>query len=173
MEVDPERLVSYHVTPVAQSAMTEAELTYTDSQGGLLVIMPSVLNRLLTYRQLDFYSTEAAGVLIGERRGLHLVVHQISEPGKGDIRRRCFVDRRGPHHQVAIDEAFASSSGRLQYLGEWHTHPEDAPSPSSTDLGTWQRYLVADEQMVLLIVGKKRIWAAKKYAGAVIPFFKV
>ena len=153
--------------------MTEAEVTFTDSQGELLVLMPSVASRLLTYRQLNLYSTEAAGVLIGERRGSHLVVHQISEPGKGDIRRRYFVDRRGPHHQVAIDEAFVSSSGRLQYLGEWHSHPEDAPSPSATDLATWQRHLIADEQMALLIVGRKRTWAAKKYAGAIIPLFRV
>ena len=153
--------------------MTETELTFADNQGGLLVIMPSSLNRLLTYCQLDSYSTEAAGVLIGERRGLHLVVHQISEPGKGDIRHRYFVDRRGPHHQVVVDKAFASSSGRLQYLGEWHTHPEDTPSPSSIDLGTWQRYLVANEQMALVIVGRKGIWAAKKYAETIIPLLEV
>lgn len=153
--------------------MTDTELTFTDKHGGLLVIMPSPLDRMLTYRQLGWFSTEAAGVLIGERRGPHLVVHQISEPGPGDIRRRCFVDRRGAHHQIAVDEAFSSSSGALQYLGEWHTHPEDSPSPSITDLSTWQRHLIADdEQMALLIVGRKEIWGAKKKAGIIISLLK-
>jgi integrative and conjugative element protein (TIGR02256 family) len=61
----------------------------------------------------------------------------------------------------------------LQYLGEWHTHPEDSPSPSSIDLGTWQRHLNADnEQMVLLIVGRKEIWAAKKDSRTIIPLLE-
>ncbi|WP_083007576.1 CBASS system CD-NTase/cGAS isopeptidase Cap3 [Halomonas sp. GT] len=153
--------------------MIEMELTFTDSQGRLLVVLPSVLSSLLSYRQFNLSSNEAAGVLIGERRGSHLVVHQVSEPGKGDIRRRCFVDRRGPHHQAAVEDAFSRSSGRLQYLGEWHTHPEDIPSPSSTDLNSWKRYLVADEPMVLLIVGRKEIWAAKKCNAKVIPLLKI
>lgn len=153
--------------------MTDSELTLTDKHGGLLVIMPVPLKSMLAYRQLGSFSTEAAGVLIGERRGPHLVVHQISEPGPGDIRRRCFVDRRGAHHQIAVDEAFINSSGILQYLGEWHTHPEDSPSPSPTDIGTWQRYLIADdEEMVLLIIGRKEIWAAKKNKGIITPFLK-
>lgn len=97
--------------------MVNTELTFKDSFGSLLVVMPSAINRLLDHRQLDSSSNEAAGVLIGERRGSHLVIYDISEPGKGDIRSRYFVDRRGPHHQAAVDDAFARSSGRLQYLG--------------------------------------------------------
>lgn len=142
--------------------MTNIELTFTDDSGGLLVIMPTALNILLKYRQMNRLSKEAAGVLIGERRGKHIIVHEVSEPGDGDIRRRCFVDRKGPHHQLAVDDAFARSSGRLQYLGEWHTHPEDYPSPSPTDIGTWRRHLLTQEQMILLIIGRKGIWAAKK-----------
>ena len=153
--------------------MTDTELTFTDSFGSLLVIMPSVVNKLLVYRQMNSLSSEAAGVLIGERRESHIVVHEISEPGEGDIRHRCFVDRRGPHHQAAVVEAFARSSGRLQYIGEWHTHPEDQPTPSSTDLGTWRRHLAAQDSMVLLIIGRKDIWAAKKIIEHIVPLFRV
>ncbi|MDO4233745.1 Mov34/MPN/PAD-1 family protein [Pseudomonas sp.] len=150
--------------------MIDTELTFTDKHGGLLVIMPTPLKKMLAYRQLGWFSTEAAGVLIGERRGPHLVVHEISEPGPGDIRRRCFVDRRGAHHQTVVDKAFISSSGMLQYLGEWHTHPEDSPSPSSMDLDTWQRHLISGhKKMALLIVGRKEIWAAKKDAQIITP----
>ncbi|MGE1076177.1 Mov34/MPN/PAD-1 family protein [Pseudomonas fragariae (ex Marin et al. 2024)] len=153
--------------------MVDSELTFTDNFGCLLVITPSVVNRLLGYRQLNASSNEAAGVLIGERRGSHLVIHDISEPGKGDIRRRCFVDRRGPHHQVAVDDAFARSLGTLQYLGEWHTHPEDIPSPSTTDLVTWHRNLVEKGPMALIIMGRKEVWAAKKTAQNIAQMFKV
>lgn len=153
--------------------MSTAELIFKDHSGGLLVIMPFVLEQLLKYRQIDRFSNEAAGVLIGERRGAHLVICEISEPGKGDIRRRSFVDRRGPHHQVAVDEAFARTSGVLQYLGEWHTHPEDRPTPSSKDLKTWRRHLIAQEPMILLIVGRKKIWAAKKTDEEIFSLIEV
>ncbi|WP_424963704.1 Mov34/MPN/PAD-1 family protein [Metapseudomonas otitidis] len=142
--------------------MTEVEWTFKDDSGGLLVVMPTALNILIKYRQMNRLSNEAAGVLIGERRGKHIIVYEVSEPGDGDIRRRCFVDRRGPHHQLAVDDAFARSSGRLQYLGEWHTHPEDYPSPSSIDIGTWHRNLSTKEDMVLMIIGRKGVWAARK-----------
>lgn len=153
--------------------MVNAELTFRNHDGHLLVIMPSVVERLLTYRQLHLQSMEAAGVLIGERRGPHLVIHEISEPGSGDIRARYSVDRRGPHHQAAVDDAFARSSGALQYLGEWHTHPEDEPSPSPRDMSSWRRHLVDSEKMALVIVGRKQIWAAQKVAGKVSQLVEI
>ncbi|MBM5573167.1 Mov34/MPN/PAD-1 family protein [Deefgea sp. CFH1-16] len=153
--------------------MVDSELTFKDSNECLLVIMPSVVIRLLAHRQLYWNSKEAAGVLIGERRGPHLVIQDISEPGEGDIRSRFSVDRQGPHHQIAVDKAFAQSSGTLQYLGEWHTHPEDQPSPSAKDLSSWRRHLVDSEQMLLVIVGREEIWAAKKIADTIVPLNKI
>ncbi|MBR7781870.1 CBASS system CD-NTase/cGAS isopeptidase Cap3 [Undibacterium luofuense] len=153
--------------------MVDFELTFKDNNGHLLVIMPTVVTRLLVYRQLHWNSKEAAGVLIGERRGPHLVVQDISEPGNGDIRSRYSVDRRGSHHQTVVDEAFIRSSGTLQYLGEWHTHPEDKPSPSAKDLSSWRRHLVDSEQMLLVIVGREEMWAAKKIADTIIPLNKI
>ncbi len=122
---------------------------------------------------MDRSSNEAAGVLIGERRESHLVIYEISEPGKGDIRSRYFVDRRGLHHQAAVDDAFVRTSGNLQYLGEWHTHPENRPTPSSKDLKTWRRHLISQEPMILLIVGREQIWAAKKTSEEISPLLEI
>lgn len=154
--------------------MNDTEATFTDHQNQLLVIMPAPLKGLLSHRQLRWFDSEAAGVLIGERRGPHLVVYEISEPGPGDIRRRCFVDRRGAHHQSNITEAFERSSGALQYLGEWHTHPEDYPSPSTTDQNSWKRHLASNnEPVILLIIGRKKIWAAKKNNETIVPLEQI
>ena len=163
----------YLVSLIVIFAMATTELTFKDHSGGLLVIMPSVVSRLLKYRQMDESSNEAAGVLIGERRGAHLVIYEVSEPGKGDIRSRYFVDRRGLHHQAAVDEAFVRTSGSLQYLGEWHTHPENRPTPSLKDLKTWSRHLISQEPMILLIVGREKIWAAKKTSEGVFSLFEI
>lgn len=149
--------------------MVEMELTFKDKDENLVVIMPNVLARLMRYRQLHWYSLEAAGVLIGERRGPHLVIQDISEPGKGDIRSRYYVDRKGVHHQRAVELAFLRSGGTLQYIGEWHSHPEDEPSPSTKDRDSWNRYLSALEPMVLIIVGRKKLMVAKKEDRNIIP----
>ena len=153
--------------------MANAELTFKDTDAHLVVIMPSVVERLLDHRQLDPLSDEAAGVLIGERRGPHIVIQRLSEPGKGDIRNRHSVNRLGAHHQIAVDKAFASSKGTFQYLGEWHTHPEDAPSPSQTDTSSWATNLVDIEPMILIIVGRQRIWAAKKIGRKLVPLTEI
>lgn len=153
--------------------MATAEMAFKDSEDNLVIIMTAVLKKLLSYRQISFSSTEAAGVLIGERRGSHLIVKNMSEPGLGDIRSRYAVDRTGSHHQADVDEAFFRSGGILQYLGEWHTHPEDIPSPSFKDKSSWKSQLIETEPMIILIVGRKKIWAAKKEKGLIIPIWEI
>jgi len=153
--------------------MVNTELTFKDTDAHLVVIMPFVVERLLDHRQLDPHNDEAAGVLIGERRGPHVVIQGLSEPGKGDIRSRHSVNRLGAHHQIAVDKAFASSKGTFQYLGEWHTHPEDTPSPSQTDTSSWTTNLVDTEPMILIIVGRRRIWAAKKIGRKLLPLTEI
>ncbi|MCM2446252.1 peptidase [Rahnella sp. CG8] len=148
------------------------ELTFEDASGHLVVITSNVLSRLLSFRQLTPDSHEAAGVLIGERRGAHLVIHTISEPGEGDLQSRSSVDRCGTHHQAVVNDAFRNSSGTLQYLGEWHTHPEDYPQPSSRDRQSWRMYLTASVPMVLIIVGRKHLWAAKKTEDVIMTLTK-
>jgi integrative and conjugative element protein (TIGR02256 family) len=153
--------------------MATAEMAFKDSEDNLVVIMTPVLKKLFSYRQKCFSCTEAAGVLIGERRGSHMIVKSMSEPGLGDLRSRYAVDRTGSHHQAAIDEAFFLSGGILQYLGEWHTHPEDIPSPSVKDKNSWKYQLIESDPMILLIVGRKKLWAAKKEKGLIIPIWEI
>lgn len=138
------------------------ELVFKDDDGKVVVILEHVLNIMLNYRQLTPTSFEAAGVLIGERRGPHLVICDLSVPGIGDIRSRYQVNRKGKHHQKKVIECFYSSSGFQQYVGEWHTHPEDYPSPSVLDQQSWRDNLIADSPMVTIILGRKALWVARK-----------
>lgn len=141
--------------------MNDRELIFNDSKGHLVVIMGHVVERLIVYRQIHRQTPESAGVLIGERRGPHLVICDLSEPGLGDIRQRYRVNRKGSHHQSKVESVFIESEGTQQYLGEWHTHPEDIPSPSSTDSNSWVN-IIADEPMLMLIVGREDFWLGKK-----------
>ena len=150
-----------------------SEITYIDDNGHLVVIMANVIEKLQFYRQLSPASHEAAGVLIGERRENHIVIHAISEPGPGDVRTRFTVVRKGPHHQALVNELHLKSGGTMNYLGEWHTHPERFPTPSSTDKSSWKKDIVPSESMVLIIVGQYAIWCGKKISSKIFPLRKV
>ncbi|EEE2268031.1 peptidase [Salmonella enterica subsp. houtenae] len=141
------------------------ELVFIDNFDNHVVIMSEVVQLLTSYRQMHYASTEAGGTLIGERRGQHIVVTHISEPGRDDVRSRNRIERRGDHHQQKVDELFQQSNGFLVYLGEWHTHPEDFPQPSYIDIKSWLTGLIAAEPMLMLIVGRKGVWVGKKHGN--------
>ncbi|WP_196062344.1 MULTISPECIES: Mov34/MPN/PAD-1 family protein [unclassified Serratia (in: enterobacteria)] len=141
------------------------ELVFIDNFDNHVVIMSEVVQRLNSYRQIHYTSTEAGGTLIGERRGQHIVITNISEPGQDDVRSRTRIERKGAHHQQKVDDLFQQSDGFLVYLGEWHTHPEDFPQPSDIDIKSWLTGLVATEKMVMLIVGRKGVWLGKKHGN--------
>lgn len=145
--------------------MFDKELVFQAQDRSLVVISTEVANILVSYRQLSDSSQESAGVLIGERRGVHIVIKMLSEPSIWDIRSRFMVDRVSRHHQQVVDDAFKKSDGEWHYLGEWHTHPEDVPKPSMTDYSSWHKNLKSNQPLVLLIVGRTQFWVGKKING--------
>lgn len=149
--------------------MSDNELIFHDQNGHLVVLMGAVVQHLNSYRQIEKSSKEAAGILIGERRGQHLVICDLSEPGPGDLRQRYLVDRRGAHHQKKVDDAFSQSMGTHQYLGEWHTHPEDHPTPSFQDKKSWRDNIDATIPIIVLIVGRKSFWIGRKQGNIIYP----
>ncbi|MDW3025783.1 Mov34/MPN/PAD-1 family protein [Acinetobacter baumannii] len=142
--------------------MVDRELVFKALDGSLVVISPDVVNTLLSYRQINTPTPESAGVLIGERRDAHIVLKDLSEPSRWDIRSRFMVDRVSLHHQKAVNDAFKKSEGEWQYLGEWHTHPEDVPKPSMTDYTSWHKNLKSELPLILIIVGRTHFWVGKK-----------
>lgn len=142
--------------------MVDKELVFKAQDESLVVISTEITNTLLSYRQLSDYSKESAGVLIGERRGVHIIIKTLSEPSPWDIRRRFMVDRVSKHHQKAVDNAFKKSNGEWHYLGEWHTHPEDVPIPSMTDYTSWHKNLKSSDPFILIIAGRTDFWVGKK-----------
>ncbi|MDH2636480.1 Mov34/MPN/PAD-1 family protein [Acinetobacter nosocomialis] len=142
--------------------MLGKDLVFKADDDALVVILSEVVEILLSYRQLENSNPESAGVIIGERRGIHLVVRMVSVPNFSDIRSRFSVNRIGKHHQEKVDTAFRESNGTWQYLGEWHTHPENIPSPSMVDYNSWKKYLSSPNPLILIIVGRTKWWVGKK-----------
>lgn len=64
-------------------------------------------------------------------------------------------------HEHIAHSWWADSQGLVRYTGEWHTHPQDYPAPSGTDLTEWRKLPVkrVDKRPLLgLIVGRKTLY---------------
>lgn len=108
-----------------------------------LKINDDVLERFRTYRQLENRDTEAGGVLIGrfiEGSG-DIIIDLITEPSKKDMRERYYFKKHLETHQKLVDKIWEQSDGTCNYVGEWHTHPEQDPSPSFHDRREWKKVL--------------------------------
>jgi integrative and conjugative element protein (TIGR02256 family) len=129
-----------------------------------------VVRRLHDFRQTQCVSREAGGVLLGRwlRESEHVVVDELTTPMRGDRRGRTSFHRAAQAHQQRIDRAYAESHGTCGYLGEWHTHPEADPTPSSVDLDDWRRRLRDDRvdvpHLFFVIVGTSstRAWRGER-----------
>jgi len=109
---------------------------------------------------------EAGGVLLGRfiAGTSDLVIDEVTTPMRWDKRERHSFHRSQRGHQAYIEEAWEKSDGTCTYLGEWHTHPEPAPTPSGKDLADWRRKLREDvyqgSGLLFLICGitEIRLW---------------
>lgn len=131
--------------------------------GGVLKLNKKTLSVFEQYRQVDLKDKEAGGVLLGRfiQDSNNIVVDLVTEPMKRDIRKRYFFKKCREDHQRIVEALWEESGGTCNYLGEWHTHPEPIPSPSSHDLKEWKKvleYTICDsDKLFFIIVGTKAI----------------
>lgn len=135
-----------------------------EEQRVCFTISRPVLATLSKFIQRDPDDIEACGVLIA-RVALNGVVHveSVTEPHHEDQRKRSWFCRSSVH-QKAVDRVFRESGQELVYCGEWHTHPERLPTPSSLDMEEWSQKLEENrsviERLFFIIVGVEglRAW---------------
>jgi integrative and conjugative element protein (TIGR02256 family) len=144
---------------------------------GLLCISPTVLNELEKYRQHNRSAPEAGGIILGRifpTRG-NVEVDAVTVPNSQDHGSRFRFTRARKPAQREIERAWVNSQGIQNYLGEWHTHPEDDPRPSSVDVDNWIRLArIAEfeqDALFFLIVGRVtiRAWEVKRGGGEARP----
>jgi integrative and conjugative element protein (TIGR02256 family) len=96
-------------------------------------ISRTALQTFHAHRQTRFYHREAGGQLFGKSKPGHWVIEDATGPRKEDRRGRfSFL----PSRTVEQREIEAFHARGLEYLGDWHTHPENQPAPSGKDIDT-------------------------------------
>lgn len=109
---------------------------WISSESGDVLILTSDIERNLVVSGKTSRA-ESGGVLVGERKGSHFVITDLTMPMPADVRGPVSIRRSPKGHVDFIERIVSETNGRLSYCGEWHTHPQRHPSPSSTDISTW------------------------------------
>jgi integrative and conjugative element protein (TIGR02256 family) len=127
----------------------------------LVQISDEVVRTIEYYSRAEENDREAGGILIGSYRGAHMQIVECTTPPPRDRRSRVLFDRRDEGHQRMALERWRASSKTLTFVGEWHTHPESHPSPSSIDRQTWRRVAKKNKagNTFFLIRGYDSWWA--------------
>ena len=128
----------------------------------LLHFSESTLITFSQYIQARGSDFEAGGLLLGSVHGTHMLIEQATVPTAWDKRFRFLFERMPFGHEAIALTRWMASQGTVRYLGEWHTHPEDHPQPSSLDRSEWSRLSAKrldKRPMLAVIVGRKSLYA--------------
>ena len=123
------------------------------------------------YTQNSPEDPESGGILMGKRlRNGNIIVTDMTIPQKGDISGRYYFKKNKKIHQQLSDKIWEESQGKIIYVGEWHTHPEKIPRPSSIDLSGWRSNThdqIDNKNYIFLIVGINEfgLWSNSKENG--------
>lgn len=125
----------------------------------VLELPNEILQRMIEVTSGLGFREESGGILLGSKdvASRRYVVKDFTYPEPGDERSPWHFVRKKEPSNAAIRKAWEESEGTVNYLGEWHTHDEDMPTPSPTDRNL-VREVVGDgsslyEDVFMLIIG--------------------
>jgi integrative and conjugative element protein (TIGR02256 family) len=133
----------------------------TEDRKTLLHFSETTLHTFSNHIQASDSDCEAGGLLLGSVHGTHIVIEQATIPTAWDKRFRYLFERMPFGHEAIALARWTASQGTIRYLGEWHTHPEDHPTPSSLDRSEWN--IISSRRrdkrsMLAVIVGRMSMY---------------
>jgi integrative and conjugative element protein (TIGR02256 family) len=125
------------------------------SSGQRIVFTETVLKRFAKFRQTKWWQREAGGQLFAQVALPEIVIVDATGPRRSDWRTRHSYRPNRRAEQREINERHPRG---LHFIGDWHTHPEDLPVPSSRDEQSMHEVFTQSNHalngFVLVIVGR-------------------
>ena len=131
--------------------------------GRKLKFTEGIIKIFENYRQVG-KEPEAGGILIGreDKNNGNIIIEYATSPMENDVRKRYRFYRKDEGHIDYYNKIYKESNEIYAYIGEWHTHPEEFPTPSLIDKKNWKKIWNKKNNGDLfnVIVGTKeiRIW---------------
>jgi integrative and conjugative element protein (TIGR02256 family) len=139
-------------------------------RGRMMVVwLSSDVMQLICKHARELSPLENGGIILGWRSGEDRIIADLRGPGPHALHgRHCFV----PDHdwQVAeIHRAFEASDGELDYLGDWHSHPDSVAEMSDLDSQTLLRITRrVTGPLMLIVAGSGTEWSARCWKGQLV-----
>lgn len=112
------------------------------------------------YRQPNRH-IEKGGILLGMRKVGAIEVTTVTFPTTQDIGTPTRFHRSDKFHQKTAMDEWRNSGDTVDWIGDWHSHPNASPIPSQIDKDEWKRIVRhTRKDMIFLVVGRKSIFAA-------------
>lgn len=137
----------------------------------LVYFRPEVIQTFECHRQTDAQQPESGGILLGCRRGRHFEIMHATTPFPKDRRWRTGFIREREGHQAVATRLWAASKGIIDYVGEWHTHPELTPRPSTIDYREWSALVsqsLSGVPLIIVIAGITTLYTAHLMHGRIM-----
>lgn len=109
-------------------------MRHFEYKGIKLILTDTVLNIFDSFTQNTINKNESGGILLGQIDEKTVYMVRATTPNKFDKASRYNFVRDKTAAQILADFEYMNSSKQTIYFGEWHTHPEDYPSPSGQDI---------------------------------------
>ncbi|MBB5706348.1 Mov34/MPN/PAD-1 family protein [Sphingopyxis panaciterrulae] len=99
-----------------------------------------------------YYPLETGGMLLGWRDGPDRIATGLIGPGSGALHGLYSFIPDGAWQRARLAHIFSATAGDLDYLGDWHTHPDGVAAMSEVDRRTLSKIerRVRDPLMVIL-----------------------
>jgi len=124
------------------------------ASGQWLVVEPEVLRYFDLHRQRRFWQREAGGQLFARFEPAMIRIVEATGPNPADKRGRTYFE---PSRSTQQSEIRSRHQLGLHFIGDWHTHAERRPKPSSLDLESMSECFARSTHelnaFVLIIVG--------------------
>lgn len=123
-----------------------------------LLSMPEQVLRVFQKHIQQNGNSEAGGLLLGRVHGANIALIEATVPTRWDKRFQYLFERMPFGHRTIAEKWWRASGGTVRYLGEWHTHPQDYPSPSAIDRIEWAtltKKRLDERPLLAIIVGRK------------------
>lgn len=135
--------------------------------GRLVILAEEVVAEIKRFTAAPEADLEAGGILLGCYRGPHVEILECTTPMPLDARARYGFVRRDPGHQRTALAAWKTSERTVNFVGEWHTHPEENPTPSRVDRNTWADEMGRrkNDPLIFMIAGSTAIYCSVGLEG--------
>lgn len=138
------------------------KLVFRVAPGQRLIFVDHAVEQMKAFAQYRWWHREAGGVLLGRHLldSADVVVDEVTTPQDTDRRSR-FSFFRSEKHEALARGRWREQMSTMAYLGLWHTHPQEDPTPSGVDRKDWQQAVSCDifegDRLFFPIIGTHRI----------------